>query len=951
MTRPYKWAGLSAATALAAMLLAGVPAWCSQTWSMEADFSQTTNPNGPWSYGYLAANEGSFVLYNTKNTGSFYVSWNMDGNGDTYGTCWKNLLGDRDYNSVFLKAGGVAFHPGPNDEKPTARWTAPYAATVYVSASFWGMVYTGGGTTTDASVLHNGVKLFAGSINGYAAGGGHATFGTSPYQSYGALLQVETGDTIDFCVGYGDNNNYSSDTTGVSAIITDAPPGPPILVINEVQSANSSTIADEDGDHPDWIEVYNAGGQAANLLDYGLSDDPLLPFKWTFPSYWLGPGQFLVVFASDKDRKAGPYFHTNYAIKSSGENISLTAPDGTLVSQIPATSIPQEMSVGRQPDASDSLFYFSTPTPGAPNNTSGYTGILFNPPAFSRARGFYPSAFNLTLSTSEPDATIRYTTDGSVPTESSPAYTGPIAIPAGAAGAIFKTTPVRAALFKTGYRPSPVATNTYFVGPGSSTRYNLPVISLATNNSNFFDPSTGIYTNPTYEGDAWERPIHVEYFEPGGTPGFFCDAGVRIHGNFSVYFPQKSLRLYADHQGGPGSFNYPIFPDLPITDYKRIVLRNWGDDNEWFPDYYPYIPRIYALIRDCLSQSLVWDMDVDCQHYRPAVVFYNGEYWGLYGIYEREDKYWIKNHHPEVDEKNLDVIQQMDIVEVEEGDATALNALLDWFQTNDLMIPANYEYAKSRMDVTSTLIHNLLRIYIGDLDYPYNNVRFWRERTETGKFRWGIYDCDFTFGMFAAKDHDTLAYATTRDGYWVDPDRLCVVLASLLRNPESRNEFINLAADMLNTVLRPDNLIARIDAMQAELSPYIAEHFHRWGDKGNLTQWNANVQLLRDYANQRYPIFRNQMIDFFKLSGMSNLSLDASPSGAGAITVSTINLPSSSLPWQGTYFNDVPIKLTAVPSAGYRFVRWNGGGLGTQNPATIVLTGDTSITAVFEVNQ
>lgn len=926
------------------------PAVSAQVWAIDSDFSIASNPAGAWTYGYQTPLGGAFTLYNTPNMNSnLLASWSTDGDGNKRGVTWKNT-GPNAYDSgVYVPPGGMVAHPGPSDEKATFRWTAPYAATVYVSASFWGAVYAGG-TTTDVNVVHNGVSLFSAQISGYGGGGGHAWFGSSPYQSYGGSVTVAQGDTIDFAVGYG-NGNYGSDSTGLSASISDSPPGPAVVVVNEVQSANSSTISDEDGDESDWIEIHNAGGTALNLLDYGLSDDTALPFKWTFPEYYLQPGQYLVVFASDKDRKTGAYFHTNYAIKSSGETISLTAPDGTLVSRIPATTIPQEMSYGRQPDASDDFFYFATPTPGRPNTTQGYTGVLLSPPAFSRTRGFYTSAFNLSLSTSETGATIRYTTDGSLPTESSPVYTTPIPIQAGPAGAIFKTTPVRARLFKAGYMPSPAATNTYFVGPNSSSRYNLPVISLTTDNANLNDPSIGIFANPTGEGDAWERPIHVEFFEPAGTGGFSCDAGVRVHGCLSVHFPQKSVRLYSDHQGGPGSFNYQVFPQSPLTDYRRLLLKDWGDDNEYFRDYYPYIPDRYASIRDALCQSLVSDLGVDYQMYRPVVVFINGSYWGLYALMEREDKHWLKNHHPEIDKDNLDVIQMIDIMEVEEGDAVAWNGLLDWFQANDLMEPGNYAYAKSQMDLDNILTGDCAQIYWANTDWPYNNVRFWRERTPGSKWRWTMYDMDFSFGLVAPSTHNTIAHESMRGGGQINPDRLCVVLASLLRNPQSQVDFLNRMADMLNTVFEPANVIAKIDSMTAEIAPYIGEHFTRWGNRGNVPQWNIGVQGLRDFAHQRPDIIRDQFVQFFHLSGTSALTLNSSVPGAGGITVNSVELSSSSLPWQGVYINDVPITLSAVPAAGYRFVRWNGAGLATQNPATVVLSRSASITAVFEVNQ
>ncbi len=75
------------------------------------------------------------------------------------------------------------------------------------------------------------------------------------------------------------------------------------IVINEVQTSNKQTLADEDGDFEDWIEFYNSGNSAVNLYNYGLSDDPANLFKWRFPAVTIGPKDYILVFASGKNRK------------------------------------------------------------------------------------------------------------------------------------------------------------------------------------------------------------------------------------------------------------------------------------------------------------------------------------------------------------------------------------------------------------------------------------------------------------------------------------------------------------------------------------------------------------------------------------------------------------------------------------------------------------------------
>lgn len=75
------------------------------------------------------------------------------------------------------------------------------------------------------------------------------------------------------------------------------------VVINEGSNRNYSVIADENGEYPDWIELYNAGNVTVHLFNYSLTDDSIQPAKWIFPNISLLPGEFRVIFCSGKDRK------------------------------------------------------------------------------------------------------------------------------------------------------------------------------------------------------------------------------------------------------------------------------------------------------------------------------------------------------------------------------------------------------------------------------------------------------------------------------------------------------------------------------------------------------------------------------------------------------------------------------------------------------------------------
>lgn len=755
------------------------------------------------------------------------------------------------------------------------------------------------------------------------------------------------------------------------------------VALNEFMSSNTSAIADEDGDFSDWIELYNSGSTAVQLENFGLSDDHNLPFKWTFPNNLLPPNSFLLVFASDKDRKTGPYLHTNFKISAAGESLRLVNAGGIPVDSLPAIALTANVSYGRQPDGSTNLVFFTNPTPGSSNPGSGNSGVLSSP-VFSQVGGFYTNPIMVSLSTTSVGAVIRYTLDGSEPTENSPAYTVPLSIQSKTGTPndlsliptnqvktgpstfipppqeVFKATVIRARAFLPNSPPSDVVTHTYFVDPQINQRYSLPVISIATDKDGFFGSKNGIYVagedfngdndrsgNYFQRGDAWERVANLEFFDTDRTKGFSQRVDLRIHGSATRVEPQKTLRIYANEKYGKPTIQYPIFPDKPIKEFKHLLLRNSGND------------RSYTMLRDGFQQSLVRDLNLDTQGYRPAVVFINGEYWGIHNIQERRDNDYLAENHA-VNPDSLDFLE-MDR-QVLNGDATHYQQLLDFIQQHDIRIKANLDTVARRMDLDEFMNYQASEIFMANVDWPGNNLQYWRPRTTQGHWRWLFYDLDFGFGLAdnSKANRNMLTYAVDPNGptFPTPTAANCpygtFLFRNLLENNLFKYHFINRFADLLNSTFKTERVIQKLDTMQAVIAPAMAEHIARWSAPASISEWNNNVEAIRTFARQRPDYQRQHLIDYFNLGGTAAVMLNVSDPAKGSIRINTLsineNTPgvgSTPYPWKGIYFKNVPITLTALPKPGFRFVSWSDASLPQQASVQVILQQDISLTALF----
>lgn len=783
------------------------------------------------------------------------------------------------------------------------------------------------------------------------------------------------------------------------------------VVLNEVAAVNTLTL-DEDGDSPAWIELMNASEEAVDLAGWGVSDNPKQSFKWRFPYVVILPHAYLVVFASGKDRtNVTGRLHTDFKIDAGGEEIRLARPDGTLVDAAPAARLRRDVSLARSPNASGPWKYFGTPTPGRSNNTKeSYDSLLFEPPAFSAGSGFFANAFALSLSAAETGAEVRFTLDGSEPTLDSPVITAPLAIASRAGqsnvlsmirgtatvnqhtdgwkppvGEVRKATVVRARAFRSGALPGPVATHTYFVGADAVRADSLPVLSIVTPTNGLFDYYTGIYmlgavfdqyvaanpgvaltghtpANYTQRGSAWERAADLEFFEPGGVPGWSEPVGLDIQGQSTRSFRQKSFGLKArGEEGKANTIEYPLFPGLrklgdglPLTDFPHLRLRNAG--NDWD----------VAMMRDDWCHRLAGGLGLDLMSSRPTAIYLDGEYWGLLTFREQQDPQYLHEHYGIDPNEAVILYAEGGLEEGQAGDDRVYRDLRTFASTHDLADATNYDYVRRRLDVDDFLIYQLAEIYFANADWPQNNTRIWRRRLtvpdptlprgQDGRWRFFLFDVDLGVAhpWSAGYTEDTLSVALSPSGRpGTDSPWATAFLRALMRNPGFKRDFLNAGADLMNSWFKAARAVALVDAMETELRPAMAEHIRRWQScGGSLAAWQQRVQVMRDFAQNRTYYVR-QYLAALAPAGTATLTVNVAHPEAGTLRVNRLtlstNLPGITtplFPWRGVYFRNNPITLEAIPAAGYRFVGWTS--LATTNPlTTVTLTNGLTVQPEF----
>jgi len=431
-------------------------------------------------------------------------------------------------------------------------------------------------------------------------------------------------------------------------------------------------------------------------------------------------------------------------------------------------------------------------------------------------------------------------------------------------GLVPKANVLRAKAYSNGVPVSEFITNTYFVDSNLTEKFPYHIVSVSTNSINLFGFEEGIYVPGVYfdstdtdwtgnyfqKGDEWERPVNFEYFEDSGNRVLNIPAGVRIHGKITRHGPQKTMRLYSYCAEDNLSFEYPFMLNSDQEAFKRILLRtSFADGSQ-------------TIFKDAMIHDIVKDFNLEKMHFRPVIVFVNGEYWGLHTIRERIDKYYISLLY-DVDPDSLDILENQ--ASVIEGSAEDYNDMINFIENNDLEDDDNYEYIATQMDVENYIDYQITELFFSNTDWPGSNIRFWREQKPDAKWRWILFDLDNACFDYS---FNSIEFATAEnDSSWQNPPWATFLFRNLLKNEGFTQQFLDRFAFYLNNTFQSDSLLMKLEEFVNLYEPGMDEHIARWNFPGSHQIWLNKVDYVYSSFFENRPCAITEFIlEYFELS-------------------------------------------------------------------------------------
>ncbi len=596
--------------------------------------------------------------------------------------------------------------------------------------------------------------------------------------------------------------------------------------------------------------------------------------------------------------------------------------------------------------------------------------------------GFYDKDLSVKVEVPQ-GAKVYYTDDCSVPTvEAGQLYEGPITL------AVTEPETVYVLRFKAVYpdeRETEVITKTYILGENVTNRYCTTVLSVVGDPDGLFGYENGIFVkgkrfdewkaaNPdtfygggvdaNFEGRGpeYERAVHVEYFTKEGKSLFEVDGGVRLHGAFTRMKNQKSFRLYARKEyDDKNEFEYPVVDALKNADgtvfdrYKRLLVRNSGNDNG------------FAFIRNELGCELANDAGFqDVWLSEPTVVYLNGIYYGQYWIGNNFDRGYFEEKYGEFPGQFV-VLEGKGGVKEDDEDPIVqeyvdeYNALFHRFYKADLTDDAVYNELCKVLDVENYLQYCAIELYLGNVDWPGNNVKVYRYVSPTdeyvdgtvydGRYRNLLYDLDMGLGLLLLGGGGD----ETDRSLNINLKSQQLLLGDLVKREDCRNYFLNYMCDLMSGPMSAENMIATLEEKHASRQPELY-HMLEETDLMQDSLWNwENASIYYDEVEKNYA----QIVKFAQNRRANMLNDIIASFGFNAVEAYTLYVKTGSIPcaesespmgelsgvesisygtclsgvqlntmlieepeYNGVYFGNIPITLSPVLASNETFRHW-----------------------------
>lgn len=391
----------------------------------------------------------------------------------------------------------------------------------------------------------------------------------------------------------------------------------------------------------------------------------------------------------------------------------------------------------------------------------------------------------------------------------------------------------------------------------------LPVVSIIVNQDDLFDTYKGIFVlgkqswiekdnqfykkywdrNANYKlrGGECYKKAYFQYFEEGELKNeLICD--LAVSGNATRSFSQKSIKLKSNKIYNQQKFKYNFFGEKGLSKYKSILLRQSGNDNK------------KTLFADLLMQSLVFKNNVLTQQGKPVNVFINGNYWGVYNLRERYDKYLIAKKE-NVKTSEITILEGSGALLKKgiEKEQLAYKSFIDSLAQLDDVSNEVVEEIGERINLNSFMDYIFYETFYGNRDWLKTNNMWYKAGDK--KWKWLLNDLDYAL-TYLGPNNVNFNYFNLLNQSNSYTAKLFKVL---MKNNDFKLTFKDVLQQDLKLMYQNNRIETTFNQLKNNIEKDIVWQTNRWRSNFTLSEWEVNCQANLDFFKHRKSIYKQQI--------------------------------------------------------------------------------------------
>ena len=631
------------------------------------------------------------------------------------------------------------------------------------------------------------------------------------------------------------------------------------IIISEFMADNQSFLKDNKGKYSDWIELENQSSDTFNLSGYYISDNLDKPLKHRFGEIKIPP-QSQMLFWANKDSTKPTSLP--FKLSKKGGDIVLTYPNGKRQADFASYSIqiPNHSWVR----FNDETYITTSPSPGIVNPDSLNFKLAPIPTVvFSKTK----EGRKVTIDT-EKGYEIQYTLDGSSPfLNTALKYKGPIHFDS--------TCFIRAAAFRHGALSNLECRKAFI----DTSQHTLPIISLLIDRDTLWDEERGLLGAPNSFNKS-DAQIKIYNFS---NEMIKEDVKTRVFGSGTRFLDKKSITIF----GTPWIKNV-FFKTQMHNKIDGFILRA-------------------AFPSKRFRNELIYDVNnamngkVTMQEYLPAVLYINGQYWGLYHLMERKNPRFIKRHNNLIPENIITIMHNG--FNFHKGNNKSYLSFIEDLKEVDIESDTAYSMIINNFDIESYFEFWVHELYSNRID-NWNN-RLWNSKEDT-LWKWISYDYDNTF----TNSGKLFIQEKLNSNY----DGLIYSIGHFLKNYKFKIGFFEKLMDYVNFGYTIENVQHSIEQQTTLTEKEFYRDYKRWHQEELKSQFlssNKKRNLL-SFIKKRNDFFLNTFASTFNLT--KKIFIHPPSKDEGKVYINGYELKSNA-----TYFADMELIIEVIPKKGYLF--------------------------------